>query len=273
MESQLENIHIHYDTRGQGLPLVVLHGYWSDHRQMVGCMEPLFAHRDGWKRIYPDLPGMGKTPGEEWIRNSDQMLDIMSDFVDAVIPGERFVLGGYSYGGYLAQGLLSRKSEWIDGLLLICPVVIPDSEKRSRPPMQILIKDEALMASLGPEEREEFESWVAVQSPRIWQRTRDECNVGGELADELFLTRLLEEGYAYSFDLTEAIEMYTKPVLVLVGRQDWVVGYRDHCETIIKFPRATIAVLDRAGHNLPITQEGIFSALVGEWLDRVEESI
>ena len=37
------------------------------------------------------------------------------------------------------------------------------------------------------------------------------------------------------------------------------------------FPRATFAVLDRAGHALPHEQPGLIRALVTEWLDRVHE--
>ena len=39
-----------------------------------------------------------------------------------------------------------------------------------------------------------------------------------------------------------------------------------------RFPRATYAVLDRAGHELPYAQDRLFDALVIEWLDRVEEA-
>ncbi|CAM02087.1 hypothetical protein SACE_2808 [Saccharopolyspora erythraea NRRL 2338] len=35
------------------------------------------------------------------------------------------------------------------------------------------------------------------------------------------------------------------------------------------YPRASFAVLDVAGHNLPIEQPELFGALVLEWLDRV----
>jgi hypothetical protein len=31
--------------------------------------------------------------------------------------------------------------------------------------------------------------------------------------------------------------------------------------------------MDRAGHNLPIAQDRLFDALVGEWLDRMEEEV
>lgn len=36
-------------------------------------------------------------------------------------------------------------------------------------------------------------------------------------------------------------------------------------------PRATFAVLDRAGHGLPEEQPAVFKALAHDWLDRVEE--
>ena len=61
--------------------------------------------------------------------------------------------------------------------------------------------------------------------------------------------------------------------MILVGRQDAAVGYRDAWEVLEDYPRGTFAVLDRAGHNLQIEQETLFNALVNEWLDRVEENL
>ena len=40
-----------------------------------------------------------------------------------------------------------------------------------------------------------------------------------------------------------------------------------------EFPRATFAVLDRAGHMLGFEQPVLLHALLNEWLDRVEEYI
>ena len=64
-----------------------------------------------------------------------------------------------------------------------------------------------------------------------------------------------------------------KPTLILAGRQDAMVGYRDAWKILENYPRGTFAVLDRAGHNLQIEQETLFNALVNEWLDRVEENL
>lgn len=273
MECQLKNISVHYEMYGEGHALLSLHGFSPDHRLMRGCLEPIFDHRSRWQRIYPDLPGMGKTPGKEWIANSDQMLDIVLDFIDQVIPGQHFALAGESYGGYLARGIIYRRPALVDGLLFICPLIVPEHAKRSVPPHVVLVKDPALLSSLEPSEREEFESFAVVQSQSIWERTRDEVIAGVSIADEDFLTRLQTHGYPFSFDVDAASAPFEKPTLILVGRQDGIVGYRDAWEILENYPRGTFAVLDRAGHNLQIEQETLFNALVNEWLDRVEENL
>jgi pimeloyl-ACP methyl ester carboxylesterase len=116
MECELKNITVHYELFGEGRPMIMLHGTGVDHTYMVSDMEPLFKKRGGWKRIYPDLPGHGKTPGLDWITNQDKMLDVILDFIDKVIPGERFVLTGSSKGAYLARGVVHQRFESIDGL-------------------------------------------------------------------------------------------------------------------------------------------------------------
>jgi len=273
MECQVRGITVQYEIRGQGHPLISLHGFWPDHRLMTGCMEPIFEHGSAWQRIYLDLPGMGKTPSKEWIANSDHMLDVVSDFIDQVIPGQRFALAGQSYGGYLARGIIYRQPALVDGLLLICPLIIPHRTQRSVPPHVALVKDPALMSSLEPSEREEFEASAVVQSHRIWERTRVEVIAGVSIADEDFLSKLQAHGYSFSFDVDTASPPFDKPTLILTGRQDASVGYRDAWEILDNYPRGTFAVLDRAGHNLQIEQETLFNALVNEWLDRVEENL
>lgn len=59
--------------------------------------------------------------------------------------------------------------------------------------------------------------------------------------------------------------------MILTGRQDSLVGYRDAWQLLENYPRGTFAVLDRAGHNVHNEQHQLFNALLGEWLDRVQE--
>jgi len=117
MECQVRDITMYYEEVGAGRPLLLLHGWPLDHRHIANDMEPLFADRIRWRRLCPDLPGMGRTRAADWITCQDQMLDLVIDFIDTVAPGERFVVAGTSYGAYLARGLVHHRGAQIDGLL------------------------------------------------------------------------------------------------------------------------------------------------------------
>lgn len=235
-------------------------------------MEPLFAKLAGWQRLYLDLPGMGQTPGKESLKSTDDMLDVVVDFIDAVIPGQRFLLAGESYGGYLARGVLLRKVDLVAGMALICPGIIAERSRRTVPPRMVIVENPPLLATLAPADAEEFGSMSVVQDHYNWQRFRDEVLSGASLANGPFLEKIRQHA-DYSFDVDRLPQPFAKPVVFLLGRQDSSVGYQDAWRILENYPRATFAVLDRAGHNLPIEQPQLFNALVGEWLDRVRESM
>src|SRR5437016_65996 len=92
MECIVRDVPVYYESYGSGLPIILIHGNTPDHRLMKGCLEPLFAQRSGWQRIYLDLPGMGRTPGKEHIKGTDDMLDVVVDFIDAIIPEQPFLI-------------------------------------------------------------------------------------------------------------------------------------------------------------------------------------
>jgi pimeloyl-ACP methyl ester carboxylesterase len=138
MICRIGDLPIFYIVAGTGRPILMIHRFGPDHRLMLGCMEPLFTKKRGWRRIYLDLPGMGRTPGPEWLSNSDQMLDVVQRFADQVLPGEPYCVAGQSFGGYLAQGLAAQDSSRIQGMLLLCPAVYADAARRNLPKPVVL---------------------------------------------------------------------------------------------------------------------------------------
>jgi len=272
MECKLEDITVHYESFGDGRPIIMLHGWSINHRHMVHEMEPLFRRRQGWKRVYLDLPGHGRTPGEDWITNQDQILGVVLDFIDAVVPGQRFSVAGASAGAYLAQGLAYRRAASIDGLLLTAPLMVADDAKRTLPPRVVLVEDPDL-ASQATEAEAQLLELCVVQDRGLLDKLTAALPSEEESGDQGFQSRIREnpENYAFSFDVDALPEPLVAPTLILCGRQDSVVGYRDAWAILEHYPRATFAVLDRSGHLLAVEQEDLFRALVGEWLDRVEE--
>ncbi len=268
MFCNIEDISIYYEIHGKGRPILNIHGFPLDHRVMKACLEPIFETVDGYQRIYPDLPGMGKTNATESVKNSDDILNIVLQFIDKVIPNQKILLIGESYGGYIVRGIISYKKSLIDGVAFLCPVIYPEQTKRDLPKQLVLERNEDLISSLTEIEGSSFKETAVIEGVGIWNRYREEIYEPSLVGDQSFLTTLYENGYPFKFEVDEKIGVFEKPALFLLGRQDWIVGYRDALNLMEQYPRASIVILDKAGHNLQIEQKDLFESIVLEWLNR-----
>lgn len=273
MQCSLENITVHYEVFGAGKPIIILPGWGLNTRLTAHETEPCLKGRDGWKRIYVDPPGHGKTPGKEWITDQDTILEVLLGCIDKLTAGQRFSLIGISMGAYLARGVLLRRTQLIDGIALIVPVIFAEDEKRAIPPHKILVEDPGVQADITPAEADLFD--MSVVHSRKWlnyQRAFPEIPEH-EMGDFEFLTKIREqpEKYALSYDVDALMNPFPGPSLIITGRQDSIAGYRDAWNILEKYPRATYVVFDRAGHPLE-EKENLVNILMNEWLDRVEES-
>jgi pimeloyl-ACP methyl ester carboxylesterase/putative sterol carrier protein len=265
MECKVRDITMNYDDAGTGRPILVLDGWgYSGHLTMV-VNEPVFGDRTGWRRLYPELPGHGKTPMPDWLQSPDDLLDVLLEFMEAVAPGERFVVKGASFGAHVALGLLHHRFNQMDGVMLDIPGLgrFPNDP----PARQVVSRDPDFNASLQPGE-EWMGHILVVQNRALVERMRDLMKYWAPLDPE-FTPRL--QGKPFSFDATVLPEPFPAPTLFVMGRQDHLVGYKDAWSILDSFPRATFAVLDRAGHLLDLEQPVLQKALINEWLDRVEE--
>lgn len=262
---------LHFVERGAGVPVLTVHGWSPDHRIMTGFLEPLFDRRPGWRRLYPDLPGMGRTPAPETVASSDDVLAALEEFVEQRIGERPFLVVGESYGGYLARALANRRPEQVRGLALVCPIGLHvEARDRTLPERSVVGADPELMAGLDEEEAAAFGSLAVVQSAETLRRFREEVAPGLALADFESLARIRRR-----WTLSEEPESrgpYERPSLIITGRQDWATGYADVYPLLPHYPRATFAVIDRGGHNVQFEQPSLVEALLNEWLDRVEEA-
>jgi pimeloyl-ACP methyl ester carboxylesterase len=269
MELFIRDGNIYYEIIGSGRPVVMIHGWGCDSYMSKGSLEPVFeSMATPWQRIYFDMPGMGKSPAQNWITGSDDMQAVILELLDAIIPGQHFLIAGKSYGGYLARGILRARPAQVNGLLLICPSVESDYARRDVPPHEPQEVDQAFLDSLAPADREELTENNVIHTRRVWERFKDEVLPGLRAADQDFLANCLGRNTPYGEDLNRIDKPYPQPVLMLMGRQDAAVGFRDHWKILEQYPHASFVVLDKAGHNLEIEQDVLFTALVKEWLER-----
>ncbi|MET8677218.1 alpha/beta fold hydrolase [Streptomyces sp. NPDC004647] len=118
-------------------------------------LEPVFAERDGWRRLYVDLPGSGCSPRLSGPVTAEAMGEAVLRFVDKVIGDEPFAVVVISYGGQLARHVVAERGTQVLGAALIAPLVKPSGE-REVPEREVFTRDEALLESLDPADREVF---------------------------------------------------------------------------------------------------------------------
>ena len=269
MEIVVKDVPVHYREFGSGIPVLAIHGWFSAHQEIAGFLEPFFAGRPGYRRIYPDLPGMGRTPAPDSVNSSDDLLDIMLGLVDSLIGADPFLVVGHSYGGYLARAIANRRPGQVAGLALVCPMTTTEYE-HWQTPEHAVIHASGDLSSLDPQLAGDFRNYFVVHTPATLSRFQEAVVPVLGQSDAAALERIDAGGGLRT--APEAGAAYTRPTLFLLGRQDSTVGYADQWRLLEHYSRATFAVLDRAGHALPHEQPTLLDALMGEWLDRVAES-
>ena len=237
--------------------------------------EPVFTKTSGFRRIYVDLPGMGSTPADN-INDLDDIYNRLVQFIDARLGKSKFLLVGSSCGGYIARALAQKYIEQVDGLLLRVPLMEPKDSLRDLDPFQPLVRNEELMSSI-PGKDKSLLGDVLIQTPAYVQALKakyEEVYLPAmKAADKKVLNPIRADPQRYQISSFASIEneKFSAPTLIVCGRQDESVGYRDSLRLLELYPRSTYAVLDRGTHALPIDENGVFDALVRDWLARVQE--
>ncbi len=122
------------------------------------------------------------------------------------------------------------------------------------------------MAGPGDLGDEEFRRYFVVQTQEMLDRYERFDVPGMQLVDEAAVNSIFAQGELPAPDGPA----YGGPTLVEAGRLDSAVGYAAANDLALTYPRASLAVLDGAGHALPHEQPELLRALVQEWLRRVE---
>lgn len=293
-----ENTEMYYETVGEGTPFLIIHGWAIDHRFTRNMMEPVFASladisgrkrvlqsengvdiadckgelrsKNGLdsvdckiKRIYIDVPGMGLSkPGK--IINGDGVIKLLDAFMEEMYPGEKFYIGGNSFGSEVSRAYTAKHPEKILALLLIVPST---GMLGKLPKSGVAVRDDEFLKTLTPSEKAAFTCMNAVLTKDKWEMYKEQVypsvliNEDNEFLHKKFRGK-------FGFDITAAFRKrpFKGPVLILCGKYDTAVGYEDQKEWLNIFPNATYEVIDNAGHNIFVDQPEEFTRIVTDFL-------
>lgn len=121
-----ENSKIHYNIKGTGKPILLLHGFLENSTMWTDYTKTLSSSR---QVILIDLPGHGKT--ENLASHSmDKMAEAVLSVLD-FLKIEKLKIIGHSMGGYVALALADQRPEIIEDILLFFSSAAADTLEKS----------------------------------------------------------------------------------------------------------------------------------------------
>ncbi len=110
----------HYIDQGEGMPVMLLHGYAGSFSNLERLVE---VFPEGYRLIIPDLPGLGLSQFPEISEDDDiSYTDLYCDFTGHVIDElglDSLYLVGNSLGGYLSWETTLRNQDKVKKLVLL----------------------------------------------------------------------------------------------------------------------------------------------------------
>ncbi len=202
--------------RGQGVPVVFLHGFSGDLNNWRGL---LAGARPDWPAFALDLPGHGASP-----QAIPGDIDAVAACVEATLATEGVgscVLVGHSFGGAVAARIASRRGVDVRGLCLFAPAGLHPQIDR-----------DFIGGVLRAKQPQSLRPWLEhlVQDPRVISTAFVQAVVKAREDEDLtaamgaFAATFFPDG-TQAFQIREDLAGLEQPVRVIFGREDRVLPF------------------------------------------------
>lgn len=237
--------------------VILLHGFPLDHRMWRAQKEALEAA--GARVIVPDLRGFGKAPAG---RGSAAMREYAGDVLrlaDRAGVG-KFVLGGFSMGGYVALEVARQAPERLAGLLLVDTRAEPDSDEARAG--RAKTADNVRAGGVGVVADAMLPKMLTADAP---QRLKDEVRdmMLSQKPEGVTQALLAMGSRADSRPLLPTLRV---PTLVIVGQEDPVTPPEAAKVLAGGIAGARYAVVHGAAHLAPMERPDDVSHAIVAWL-------
>lgn len=266
----INGLEIHYREKGEGFPVVLVHGFTGNSRNWALTV-PVLTRQ--FRTISVDLRGHGHSAKP--VREEDYTLEAMADDVYALLQhlGVReCYLAGHSMGGMVSQHLVLDHPELVRALVLVdtaaeIPRGLVNKARLSERERFVAIAQEQGMEAVFDEQlrvnplRERIES--NPEFLRTWREqflmTSREAYVYGA------------RGMATRQPLVGELHRVGISTLVICGENDqpFLDASRKMHEAI---PGSRLEIIQGAGHSPQIEAPAAFNALIMEFLSKVHET-
>lgn len=242
---------LHYETRGKGVPLLLIHGFPFSGRMWSRQLE---AFSKSAQVVVPDLPGFGGSPAGAGHSTVERYAEDCLAVLDSLDIMEPAVIGGLSMGGYIALAAARLFPLRIRGLILASTRAGADSAEgkanRDKTIAQVresgaAVVAEAMYPKLLSPESYEAKPQVAAELKEIMRSATPEGVIGA-------LSAMRDRP-----DSTEKLGDLHMPALIVHGKDDQVIPPTEAEAMAKAIPDNQLVLIEKAGHlpNLEQTEE------------------
>jgi proline-specific peptidase len=261
-----------YDDAGSGIAIVTLHG-GPGMGSRGGDWQTFGPLTDHYRLISYDQRGNGESQGAEPYSHAQFVADLEALRVRLDL-GRIVVLGG-SYGGFLALEYALAHPEHLHAVILRDTAAsnrFQDTSKvkalASGFPMDEATLDRLFSGQMDSDE--DFRRSYAMIQP-LYTVERDPAAEAEQLSRIPF--RYETHNWAFSrnqptFDLVDRLSEIQLPVLVTVGRHDWITPLEASQELAAELPRSELVVFEHSGHSPQVEEHERFLGVVRDFLAR-----
>ena len=118
-----KNINVHFEVKGNGSAVVLIHGF-LENLTMWNAISENLAKR--FKVISIDLLGHGKTENHGYIHTMKDQAETVKEVLNS-LKLRKYVLIGHSMGGYVALSFASLYPKNVKGICLLNSTALPDT--------------------------------------------------------------------------------------------------------------------------------------------------
>jgi len=238
---EYEPIDLYYEEYGQGLPVVLLHGFPFDHTTWLPVARIL---EQTVRVILPDLRGFGKSPSPE----GDYSMRLMAEDVRTLLEKLQIrssILVGHSMGGYVCLAFARTYPTHLAGLGLVSTRAAADTLENR----QHRINQAKRVRRKGVKPVADAMIKTVTNDPGQQQELYDLMMTASK---EGVMGALM--GMADRPDSTGNLSAIRVPSLVLVGDADAIISTEKAQEMSQLLPRAWLREIPGAGH-MTITEK------------------
>ena len=231
----VNRIHLAYERRGQGTPLVLLHGFPLDHHlwdEVVPLLE------DSFDIIVPDLRGFGNSTMIESALSMDDYASDIASLLDH-LNIQKAAIVGHSMGGYVALAFARLYPERVSGLGLVSSQVLADPPERK----------EGRYKSAADVEANGIGSVVEAMAPKFTTDQKLQAYARDSMQRQqpaAYIGAL--KAMAERADSTPLLSSFHFPVVIVHGDSDSLIPIDRAREVKQALPQAHLVELQGAGH-------------------------